>query len=132
MTDLLNGDRYVAAYPEIRPFWEAAETGRLLLPRCRECGRHHWYPRTVCPLCGAPDIEWTPSPGRGTVYSFSIQRRSAARIVFAYVQLGEGPVLMTNIVDCDFDAVHIGMDVQVKFLRTPEGRQAPFFAPVST
>ncbi|MES3000774.1 MAG: OB-fold domain-containing protein [Pseudomonadota bacterium] len=124
-------DRYVAAYPENLPFWEAARTHKLVLPMCGDCKRCHWYPRTVCPLCGGLDISWAPSLGRGTVHSFSIQRRCIAKIILAYVRLEEGPVLMTNIVDCAFDDVAIGMKVQVKFLRTPEGRHAPFFAPAS-
>ena len=127
----LRADRYVAAYPENLPFWEAARSHKLVLPMCGDCDRCHWYPRTICPLCGSPNISWTPSPGTGTVHSFSIQRRSAAKIVLAYVQLDEGPVLMTNIVYCAFEEVVIGMKVQVKFLRTEEGRHAPFFAPVN-
>lgn len=129
--DELLADRYVAAYPELLPFWEAARSLRFVLPLCDDCGRCHWYPRTICPLCGSRNISWMPSPGRGTVHSFSIQRRSAARIILAYVELDEGPILMTNIVDCDFDDVDIGMQVQVKFLRTQEGRHAPFFAPLA-
>lgn len=124
----LLADRYVAAYPELLPFWKAARSHQLVLPMCGDCKRCHWHPRTVCPLCGSLAISWVPSAGRGTVHSFSIQRRSVAKIVLAYVQLEEGPVMMTNIVDCAFDEVAIDMPVQVKFLRTEEGRHAPFFA----
>jgi uncharacterized OB-fold protein len=129
--DALLADRYVAAYPELLPFWEAARSHQLVLPICGDCKRCHWYPRTVCPLCGGLAISWVLSPGAGVVHSFSIQRRSVAQIVLAYVQLDEGPVLMTNIVDCAFDDVAIGMKVQVKFLQTEEGRHAPFFAPAA-
>ncbi|HEY4908260.1 MAG TPA: zinc ribbon domain-containing protein, partial [Methylomirabilota bacterium] len=40
------------ANPETRPFWEAAAAGRLLIGKCKTCGKPHYYPRAICPLCG--------------------------------------------------------------------------------
>ena len=47
----------------------------------------------------------------------------------AYVELEEGPRMMTNIVDCDFKDVKIGMAVKLKFINTEDGPAMPFFAP---
>ena len=33
------------------PFWEGAKEGKLMLPRCEDCNRAHWYPRIICPFC---------------------------------------------------------------------------------
>ena len=41
--------------------------------------------------------------------------RDALPYVLAYVELDEGPRLMTNIVGCEPDAVEIGMPVTVDF-----------------
>lgn len=122
-------DAYAAAYPETRPFWEAAAEGRLLLKACRACGRAHWYPKVVCPFCHSDDLEWREASGRGTIYTYSVMRRVEVPYVLAYVTLEEGPTLMTNIVDCDVDSVRIGQSVQVRFRQAPQGRTVPVFAP---
>jgi hypothetical protein len=37
--------------------------------------------------------------------------------------------MMTNIVDCDFDAVHIGQSVTVVFKDSEDGPPVPMFRP---
>jgi uncharacterized OB-fold protein len=125
-------DPYVAAFPENREFWAAAAEGRLLLRTCDDCGRAHWYPRAVCPLCASARLRWTQATGRGTVYAFSPARRAEPRYVLAYVTLDEGPTLMTNLVDSEPEDLRIGQRVEVRFLPSAEGRPMPFFAPVET
>jgi uncharacterized OB-fold protein len=49
--------------------------------------------------------------------------------VLAYVELAEGPRMMTNIVDCDPDTVKIGQPVEVVFHDTGEGTALPRFRP---
>jgi uncharacterized OB-fold protein len=107
---------------ETKPFWDATQAGTLLLKRCRSCESVFWYPRTMCPVCGSLDTEWTEASGRGSVHSFTIVRRGgpgvyqdAVPYVLAYVELDEGPRVLTNIVDCDPDAVRIGDGVSVVF-----------------
>ena len=51
--------------PGTRPFWDAAREHRLSIPRCNACGRHHFYPRELCPHCHSDDLEWTDVSGRG-------------------------------------------------------------------
>jgi len=43
---------------------------------------------------------------------------AAVPYVVSYVQLEEGPQLLTNIVGCDPDSVSIGMAVKVDFVPT--------------
>jgi uncharacterized OB-fold protein len=115
--------------PETQAFWDAARDGRFLLRRCRACGRCHWYPRTLCPFCASTDTEWIEGSGRGTVYSYSVMRRAPVLYVMAYVTLAEGPTMMTNLVDCDPDAIRIGDPVRLRFVTTPGGWPLPMFAP---
>jgi uncharacterized OB-fold protein len=42
----------------------------------------------------------------------------------------EGPIAITNIVDCDYKNLKIGDKVEVRFQQTPEGRTAPVYTPV--
>jgi len=115
--------------PETQPFWEAAGQGKLLLKRCTGCGELHHYPRAICPFCGSDRTEWTEATGRGTIYSYSVFRRAPIPYAIAYVTLAEGPTVMTNIVDCDLDAIRIGQPVRVTFKPTDGGPPVPMFSP---
>ena len=115
--------------PETQPFWNAAARGTLLLKRCTACGEPHWYPRAICPFCGSDRTEWRPASGRGTIYSYSVFRRAPIPYAIAYVTLAEGPTMMTNIVDCDLDAIRIGQAVRVAFKPTEGGPPVPMFSP---
>jgi uncharacterized OB-fold protein len=126
--------------PEVKPFWDATAEGRLVLPKCSDCGTLIWYPRPYCPACASLNVEWIDASGRGTVYSFTVNRRGAADLpdyrgvgtfVLAYVELEEGPRMMTNIVDCDPDTVEIGQKVEVVFQDTGQGTALPRFRPAS-
>lgn len=107
--------------PEDAEFWRAAAEDRLVLPRCRSCGTFIWYPRGFCPDCHGEDVEWVPASGRGTIYSFTVTQRGAgpwaehAPYVIAYVELEEGPRVMTNVVGADPDSVRIGDTVTAVF-----------------
>ena len=55
--------------------------------------------------------------------------RAEVPFAMAYVTLEEGPSMMTNIVDCDFDALKIGQAVKLKFVPSENGPPMPMFAP---
>jgi uncharacterized OB-fold protein len=83
-------------------------------------------------------VSWVEASGRGSVYSFTINRRGQADLpayrqvgpyVLAYVELDEGPRVMTNIVDCDPDSVRIGQRVEVVFHDTGQGSALVRFRP---
>ena len=114
---------------ETAPFWNAARHGRFVVPVCAACGRAHWYPRAVCPFCDSEKMEWRPASGRGSIYTFSVMRRVKEPYAIAHVTLAEGPTMLTNIVDCDFDKLSIGQAVAVVFKESENGQPVPMFAP---
>jgi uncharacterized OB-fold protein len=114
---------------ETKEYWDAAAQGRLLVRKCTACGEAHHYPRTICPFCFSDRTEWVTASGRGTLYSYSVMRRAPVPYVMAYVTLAEGPTMMTNIVDCDFDKLSIGQDVKLVFKPTDGGPPLPMFTP---
>jgi uncharacterized protein len=116
--------------PETQAFWDATARGELLLRRCGGCGEAHYYPRTICPLCGSADTAWEQAAGAGTIYSFSVMRQAKIPYAIAYVTLDEGPTMMTNIVEADLDAIRIGQRVRVVFVPTEGGAPVPMFRPV--
>lgn len=113
---------------ENQPYFDAAAQGRLLVKRCTACAEFHFYPRTLCPFCfGA--TEWVDAAGTGTIYSYTVMRPGGP-FAAAYVTLDEGVTLLTNIVDCDPEAVRIGQTVRVVFRPTDEhGVVVPMFTP---
>ena len=126
--------------PEVKKFWDATAEGRLLLPRCQDCQTVIWYPRPYCPVCASLNIGWFEASGRGSIYSFTVNRRGQADLsayreagtyVLAYVELEEGPRVMTNIVDCNPDTVKIGQQVEVVFHDTGQGAALPRFRPTA-
>jgi uncharacterized OB-fold protein len=129
---MAGGERKIPApeaNPETRPFWEAAADGRLMIGTCGSCGKPHYYPRAVCPLCGSDATALARASGRGVVYSYSVMRRVPVPYALAYVTLEEGVTMMTNIVDCDLDAIRIGQRVQVVFKPSEGGPPVPMFTP---
>ena len=119
---------------ETKTFWDATAEGKLILPRCNACDVVIWYPRLFCPECGSTDIGWFDASGKGTIYSFTINRRGQGdyrdmAYVLAYVELDEGPRVLTNIVDCDPEQVSVGQAVQVVFHPTSNGAALPRFRP---
>jgi uncharacterized protein len=112
---------------ETVPFWDATADGKLLLKRCNDCTEFHWYPRSKCPFCHSGNTSWVESAGTGVVYSFSVMRRAQPPYAFVYVTLDEGVTVISNLVDCDFDAIAIGQRVKVKFEDTGEGCAVPYF-----
>ena len=125
----LANDPYVSANPELLVFWEAAARHELLVKTCKQCARVHWYPRMFCPFCSSEDTEWRAASGRGKIYAFSEVVRAEPPYVLAYVRLDEGPVLLTNLVDCDPESLKIDQAVKVLFRPAQEGRSFPVFTP---
>lgn len=104
--------------PDNQEFFAGLEAGRVRLPRCDRCGNVVWYPRHHCPACGSGEVTWFDASGKGTVYSFTVVRRSqgdwsaAVPYVLAYVELDEGPRVLTNVVGADPGGVAIGARVE--------------------
>jgi uncharacterized protein len=107
---------------EDKPFWEAAQRHQLALPRCKDCG-HVWFPPyRSCPNCWSFNREFVPASGRGKVWGFvemmypffaSFENDIPYNVVL--VELEEGPLLFSNVVDIDISEIAIGMNVEVVF-----------------
>jgi len=91
--------------------------GSFEIQRCADCGRHVFYPRVLCPHCGADRLGWVAPSGRGTVYSTTVVRRKPAdggdtNIVL--VDLKEGVRLMSRVAGIAPEQVKIGMAVSAR------------------
>ncbi len=115
--------------PEIEAYFAAADEGRLLVKTCADCGGTFHYPRAICPFCRSTMTEWREASGQGEIYSFTVLRRMPIPYAVASVQLAEGPRMITNIVDCDFDSLRCGLPVRVVFKPSDGGTHVPMFTP---
>lgn len=121
-----------AHYPEHAEFWAATAEGRLLLRRCTACRQLHWHPRGQCPFCMSDALQWEPAAGTGDIYTLSVCHRvGPVPFAIAYVRLDEGITMLSNIVDCDLDTLHIGQRVRVVMKAAEDGTKVPMFTPVA-
>ncbi len=121
---------------ETRAYWEGCGRGEIVLQRCGACAKVQHRPRAICASCLSGDIEHFVASGRGQVYTFTVTHQNNARgfreacpYVLAYVELDEGPRLLTNVVGCDPESVRIGMPVVADFTPPDEDLAVPRFRP---
>lgn len=117
-----------------KQYWASGQTGKLSLPKCESCGKVHWYPRLYCPHCSGDKFEWITCSGKGVIHTFTIVRQSGHKYfkskvpyALAMVALEEGPLVMTNIIDCDVADVAIDKPVTVVFEKIADDIHAPLF-----
>lgn len=123
---------------ETRPFWEACRRGQLVIQRCDVCGEYQFYPRGICAHCWSEEVRWVETAGRGTVWTYTVtyQNRTPGfaeevPYVLALVELEEGVKMFTNLVECDPREAHIGMAVEVTFIRANDRVTVPYFKPAA-
>ena len=122
------------ANPQTEEFWEGCKRHELLIQRCTDCGTYRHYPRPMCPNCGSWNAAWVRVSGKGTVYSYLIAVQPfhpgfAAEAPYAavIVELDEGVRLVSNMMECTPEEIHIGMPVEVAFDDVTEEVTLPRF-----
>jgi uncharacterized protein len=128
-----------APYPEIddanRFFWTAGEAGVLRFLRCQACRSFVHPPAPRCRACLGEDMAPEDVSGRATVEACTVNHHPwhpafPPPYVVAIVAVEEDPSvrLTTNIVDCDPEAVTVGLPVEVSF-RQAGPAWLPLFRP---
>ena len=91
--------------------------GRFYIQRCRDTGRHVFYPRALSPYTGKPNLEWVPASGDGVVYASTVTRRrkeAGGDYNVALIDLAEGVRMMSRVEGLAPDKVAIGMKVKAR------------------
>jgi uncharacterized protein len=124
---------------ETQPFWDGCAQGALLLQRCDHCGTYWHPPAPICPNCFSTEFQWTPSSGKGTIYTYSIIHQAFRRVweplvpyVLAVIELEEGPHLLSNVIDIPIESVQVGLPVTVTFQPVSDTISLPLFRPVAS
>lgn len=119
-----------------QPFWEGAKAGKLMLPRCMDCNRVHWYPRLICPFCHSMALEWVEASGEGRIHTFAVQHRAfggwekEVPYVTAFIDLAEGDRMLTVLRGVDAtrpESIKIGAKARVEFEPANEDTHIPFW-----
>jgi len=126
-----------------RPFWEASVEGRLVAPRCTNCGTFRLPAPPICFVCQHRDVEWVELPGTGTVYSFTVVRHPLAKMLNESVPYaagiieldgtqGAGARMIANIIECDVEGLRIGDRVEIVWEHVNDEMAVFRFRPITT
>tara|TARA_B110000444_G_C18788153_1_gene571051 strand:+ start:210 stop:608 length:399 start_codon:yes stop_codon:yes gene_type:complete len=117
-----------------QPHWDGCKKGELLVQKCTDCQAYVFIPQESCTNCQSSNLNWIRSSGKGVLYSYTTVFRPQ-RIEFevpyivAIVELEEGWHMLSNLIDCDLDAVKVGMPIEVSFRKMTEEITLPMFKP---
>ena len=121
-------------------FWDGLREHRFLLWRCKTCGAWYW-PKAFCrahdnePFMG--NLQWEEASGRGKIFAFNVHHwafhpgfKDEVPYVYAVVEMDEGPVISSTLVDIEPKDVKVGLPVEIVYEDHPnEGFTIPKFKP---
>ena len=118
-----------------RPFWDGCQRGELLFQRCDACGGATWSPALMCCHCFSTDLRWEQSKGEGEVYSWTVVWRPQTpqfTVPYAAVimRMDEGYDFLSNMIECEPDAIEVGMRAKVAFHKLTDDITLPYFVPL--
>jgi uncharacterized OB-fold protein len=101
-----------------------ADPPQLIGSRCQGCGEIYFpkKARGICLNCQQRNLEDILLSRRGKIYSFTVVMQGRPQpapykgpvpYALAWVELPEGVRFETLLTDCNFDALHVGMDVEL-------------------
>jgi len=117
-------------------FWAALKEGKLLIQKCRSCGKLRHPPEPMCPHCNSLEWDTTLSKGRGRIYSFVVMHYPPIPAFdypnpIALVELDEGVRIVSNVIGIPKDDIAIGMEVQCEFVACDDDLTLHQFRPVA-
>jgi uncharacterized OB-fold protein/acyl dehydratase len=117
-------------------WWEAIDRGELRIQRCSSCGTLRHPPRPMCHVCQSLEWDSRVASGRATLHSYVIMHHPPIPgyeypLAVGLVDLEEGTRLVSNIVDCEHDEIHIGMRLECAIRRVDDELALPLFRPAS-
>ncbi|WP_274631140.1 Zn-ribbon domain-containing OB-fold protein [Arvimicrobium flavum] len=94
-----------------RGYLDGLARGVLRFMRCNACESSFFPPRIACTKCGSPDVAWSDSEGRGTVYSATQIGEPGSAYNVVLIDVDEGFRLMSTVPGVP-DAPPIGLRVR--------------------
>ena len=124
-----------------KPFWEAANEGKLVIQNCNSCNRLQHPPEPICTECGAEKtLEWKEMSGKGKIYNYGVVYDCPVRLLqedqpfnLAVITLEEDPGIQmySHLPGTPVDDVPVGASVEVIFEKSANGQMIPEWQVVS-
>ena len=117
-----------------RVWREMPQRYRYEAGECTECGRIFFPPRLICSACGSRSFKQKRLERSGSLLTYTIIRippsqfKDEAPYAMGIVELDGGGRINTQIVDCDFDQLKVGMRVRMEFRRIQDEGEAGVIA----
>ena len=118
-----------------KPFWDAANAGRLDIQNCSSCNRLYNPPVATCTQCQSADnLEWKQMSGKGKIYNDGVVDDCPVRLLqqdqpfnLAVITLDEDPGIQmySHLPGTPVDEVPVGAAVEVIFEETANGQKVP-------
>lgn len=113
-------------------FWRNLKSRyNLIGTTCLNCGDIHFPPKHFCPKCRRLSrLENFKMRGQGEIVTYTVIHTAMEGFewqipyVLAIVKLADGPMLTTQIVDCEIEEVKVGMKVKSVFRKIQEDGEA--------
>ena len=121
--------------PIMRPFWDGAREGKLILQRDRQTGAVHW-PLKPAYWKGGARLEYFAADGKGEVYTYVVGYepflpafKHLLPHIMVVVQVDEGPRIVGHMVACKPEEMSFGMRVRVVFKHLNDRVTLPVWEP---
>ena len=131
-----------------KPFWDAANQGRLVVQRCNACTDRRglnvlqFPPQATCAWCGSnTDLVWHQVSGRGVIKTYGVLHDAAQASLQPDQPLNMAVIALEDDLSCymlshlrqtPVDKVPVGARVEVIFETTPAtGQKVPEWRVVS-
>ena len=123
---------------DTQEFWAATKNKEFKYQQCDNCDKVVFYPRRHCTGCTGGKLAWKTASGKASVYTYSVVRqsyhpffRNMVPYVVAWIDLEEGPRILSNVIGVDdpLNDVSIGQEVQLEW-EEHEDLFIPLFRPV--
>ena len=114
-------------------FYEQAQDGVLYLQQCSDCSLVRHPPRYYCPECSSGRYQWSPSAGRGQLFSWTVTHLAFDRgwaddipYVTGVIELEEGVRLVGSIDGLAAEDLQVGLPMATKL--SPHGPEFTFIS----
>ena len=122
--------------PDTAAFWQGTKEKEFRYQQCKRCNTVVFYSRRHCTGCTDGELQWKTSAGTGSVYTFSVVRqsyhpffRNMVPYVVAWIDMDEGPRILSNVTGVAPEDVSVGQKVQVEW-EEHETLNIPLFKPI--
>jgi uncharacterized OB-fold protein len=115
-------------------WWDQAAADKLVIQRCTGCEVLRHPPRPMCDACRSIEWDFVEASGRGQLASFTVIHHPQIPgyeypLTIGLVDLEEGTRIISQVVDCERDAISIGMALEATIHEDEDGFKLPVFRP---